>query len=53
MYRIVQKFCGTKFSQILQKIPVHENIITNMLFPYISTVMTYLVHEKLNLKFLF
>ena len=24
-----------------------------MLFPYISTVMTYLVHEKLNLKILF
>ena len=39
MYRIVQNFCGTKFLQTSQKNPICENIILNMLFPYISTLI--------------
>ena len=41
------------FCEFHKNIPVRENIIVNMLFPYISTVMTYLVREKLNAKILF
>ena len=41
------------FCEFCEKIPVRENIIVNMLFPYISTMMTYLVREKLNAKILF
>ena len=44
-------YCGTKFLQILR--PVRENIIVNMLFSYISTMITYLVCKKLNAKILF
>ena len=53
-YRIVRNFRSTiYFHEFHEKIPIHENIIVNMLFPYISTVITYLVCEKLNAKILF
>ena len=54
-YRVAKIFAALNFHEFYEKIPIHENIIVNMLqlFPYISTVITYLFHEKLNAKILF
>ena len=41
-YCIVRNFLSTIFCKFSEKISIRENIIVNMLFPYISTVMTYL-----------
>ena len=46
-------FAALIFCKFHKKIPVRENIIMNMLFPYILTVMTYLVRKKLNAKIAF
>ena len=50
-HHIVRIFAALYFCEFREKI--RENIIMNMLFLYISTVITYLVHEKLNVKILF
>ena len=52
MLQYCKNFAGLYFREFHDKIPIRENIFMNMLFPYISTDITYLVHEKLNAKIL-